>query len=298
MHGALIGVRDLVDEVVKERTVDMAVKIKLAVICVMLGCAASASAQQRSDVFGRSKAGDSASGSSWLRPGQEARSLLRKHVDSVDWEDVTFEEIIDWLRDQGDDQVNILPRMNALSVESVDNDSLVTLKLRNSRVATILNEALDQLSETGEVTYQGHGNILKISTKTDFGRKLEVRTYEILDLLFKAPDMGQSFPSIDLQRASRSGGGGGGQSIFGGGGSSGSEELDEDESEVEERIIDLMTVISQNIEPASWGPIAGLNVAIPGTGVGSMTQFNNRQLVIRNTVTVHELIAGHFSLGK
>ncbi len=151
------------------------------------------------------------------------------------------------------------------------------------------------------MTYQGHGNILKISTKSDFGRKLEVRTYQILDLLFQSPDMGQSFPAVDLDQASRSGGGGGGgggQSIFGGGGSSGSEDLEEEESEVEERILELITVIASTIEPASWGPITGINVVLPGTGVGSITQFNDRQLVIRNTVAVHEQLAGFFVAGQ
>lgn len=288
-------------ELVKERTVGMAGQIKLAVACVLLGCAVSASAQQRLDVFGRSNARASASSASWLRPGHEAASLLRKRVDSVDWEDVTFEEVIDWLTDQGDNQVNILPRWTALGVESVDNESLVTLKLRNSLVATILDEAIDQLSEDGQVTYQGYGNILKLSTKSDFGRKLEVRTYQILDLIFQAPDMGQSFPAVDLDQASRSGGGGGGgsgQSIFGGGGSSSSEDLEEEESEVEERVIELITVIATSIEPASWGPITGLNAVLPGTGLGSITQFNDRQLVIRNTASVHEKIAGFFVRGK
>ena len=277
-------------------------RINLAVACVMLGCTLSASAQfQRSDTARRNGKASPSNEMTWLRAGHEAASLLRKAVDSVDWEDVSLDEIIVWLADQAEDQVNILPKWNALSVESVDRDSLVSLSLRKTRVSTILDEAIEQLSEDGQVTYQGRGNILKISTVSDFGRKMEVRAYHIPDLLFQAPDMARSFPAVDLDAASRGGGGGGGggggQSIFGGGGgSSGAEDLEEEESEIEDRITELINVIATTIEPASW--VAGLATnAGFGGGVGTITQFNDRQLVIRNTVEVHEKIAGFFVEG-
>lgn len=277
-------------------------RINVAVACAMLGCALSASAQvQRSATAGRSVKAPVGAETAWLRPGYEAISLLRKSVDSVDWEDVSFDEIIDWLIEESENQVNILPKWNALSVESVDNESLVSLKLRKITVATILNEAMEQLSEDGQVTYQGYGNILKISTVSDFGRKLEVRTYNVPDLLFKAPDMARSFPAVDLEAAGRSsgGGGGGGQSIFGGGGgSSGAEDLEDEESEIEERIAELINVIASTIEPASW--VAGLTTTGGGGGggLGTIIQFNERQLVVRNTAEVHEKIAGFFELGR
>lgn len=272
-------------------------RVNLAVACVMLGCALSASAQvQRSATAGRNGKAPIGAEMTWLRPGYEAISLLRKTVDSVDWEDVSFDEIVDWLTEESENKVNILPKWNALSVESVDNESLVSLKLRNISVATILSEAMEQLSEDGQVTYQGHGNILRISTVSDFGRKLEVRIYQVLDLLVVPPDMGQSFPSVDLKAASRAGsGGGGGQGIFQGGGSSSSQDLEVEEQEFEERVEELIVLIATTIEPNSWGTIPGITNI--GTGQGTIAQYSNRQLVVRNTAEVHEKIAGFFELG-
>ena len=55
--------------------------------------------------------------------------------------------------------------------------------------------------------------------------------------------------------------------------------------------------LATTIEPASW--VGGL-ATTPGLGggVGTITQFNNRQLVVRNTVEVHEKIAGYFTHGR
>lgn len=230
-----------------------------------------------------------------------AADLLLKDVESVDWEDTTFEEVLDWFRAESEDRINIIPRWSALAVEGIDNDSLITLKLNDTNVAEVLNEVLDQLSPAGALGYRAKGNAIRLSTKTDFGRKLEIRTYSILDLVFDVPDFGRSFPAVDLQAASRSGGGGGGggQSIFGGA-TSQSDELEVEEQEIQERVSELIAIIATTVNPDSWGPIesSGRGAQIGGAGPGTIRAFNNRTLVVYNTIEVHEKIAGYFASGQ
>ena len=217
------------------------------------------------------------------------RALLRKRVEKVDWVETTFEEVLDWLGEQAAERVNILPRWNALNAEGVDRDSLITLKLKHTMVAEVLDEVLDQLSEDGQLRYRGERNMLKISTKSDFGRKMEVRVYDVTDILFRIPDMGRSAPTVDLDAASRSGGsgggGGGGRSIFKGASTS-TEELEEEEQDVEERMEQMKEMIQAMIAPESWEETGG--------GRGRIEIYGQRFLVVRNTVEVHELFTGYF----
>lgn len=222
-----------------------------------------------------------------------AVALLKKRVEEVDWVETPLEEVVSWLRDESEDQVNVVARWSALGVESVDADSLVTLKLRRLTVAEVLNEVLDELSEDGALTYHAIGNTLKISTRADFDRKLYVRVYDVTDLLMRVEDFGQSAPQIDLQNQQRSGGGGGGggggQSVFQGGSSQeqklGGQQADQ---ELLERLTDLSTMITSTIAPQSWQTSG--NAGAPG----QITPYN-RSLIVLNTIEVHENITGLFS---
>lgn len=248
-----------------------------------LGCAVAASAQ-------------TAPGNrvSKERPARDrAIQLLRKQIESVDWVDTPFEEIVAWLRAEGDEKVNIVPRWGALSVESVDEDTLVNLQLNNTSVADILNETIGQLSEDGEVHYRAHGNKLTVSTKADFGRKLVLRIYDATDILFRVPDFGQEAPLIDLSQTTGGGGGGGGggRTVFGtgGGGGGGQTGGEQDEQELEERLQELADIVEAMIEPQTW--------ASGGSGGRGKISIFNQSLLVLNSVEVHEMIAGAFALG-
>lgn len=217
--------------------------------------------------------------------------LLRKSVESVDWLDTPFEEVISWLKDESEGRVNIVPRWGQLSVESVDRDTLVSLQLNNGTVAEVLIETLEHIAPGGELRFRAVGNNLKISTRTDFDRKMYVRVYDVTDILAKVPDFGQTAVNVDLQQQTGGGqGGGGGQSVFQGGSSGGQEVTgDQAEQELEERLEELRDMLLVLIEPASW--------ATATTGGQGTIQVFNRMLIVRNTIEVHEAIGGYFSLG-
>lgn len=233
------------------------------------------------------------------RPRHVAIALLNKRVEVVDWIDTPLDEVIEWLRDNGEGKVNVVLRLSALSVESVDEDSPVTLQLKDVTVGEVLVEVFAQLVDDDELAFRASGNILKISTKTDFGRKLVLRVYDATDIIFRVPDMAQASPSIDLTQNTASsgggGGGGGGQTVFGGGGGGGSgggEERGGEQSErrLEDRLQVLATTIQSIIVPASW--------AVNGQGGLGNIATHNLSLIVSNTVEVHEQIAGYFAFGE
>ena len=94
-----------------------------------------------------------------------------------------------------------------------------------------------------------------------------------------------------MEQASRAGGGGGGgQSIFSGAQSS-SEDLEVEEQEVEERMENLRALIQNVVAPDSWLLDDG-----SGAGLGRIQMYDNRFLIIRNTVEVHQQLVGYFSV--
>lgn len=218
------------------------------------------------------------------------RAFLRQRV-NVDWDEMSFEEVVDWLRDEG--SINVVPRWPALNAEGVERDTPVTLRLRDATVANVLEETLDQLSDSGTVRYRGVEGTMTISTKTDFERKLHLRVYDVTDLLIDVPNYGQDAPNIDLQQVAQTSGGqgGGGQSIFsgssGGGRDQSSNRDSEQIAEERQRRLDIMIdMIIQTIEFESW---------VDNGGRGSIIGYN-QMLIIRNTIEVHEELAGAFAL--
>lgn len=276
----------------------MTKRILTVSLVVVLGGALSAFAQSGSGgpktLGGRTLIpGDMANVRASLATGS-AKSLLRMRVAEVDWDESALEDVVEWLREKSEDKVNVLFRWTALQAEGIDRDTIITLRVRRQTVGDILTEVVDQMSPAGEVTFHGEKNNLIVSTKQDLNRKLYLRVYEVTDILFHVPDFGRSAPVVDLQQAARAGGrgggGGGGQSIFSGSQSS-SEDLEEEEQEVEERIEDLRALVQATVSPDSWLLDDG-----SGAGLGRIQMYNNRFLIVRNTMEVHEQLVGYFSL--
>ena len=237
-------------------------------------------------------------------------AVLSRRVELVDWDEVPLESVVDWLTEQG--PINVVVVWRALEAQGIDRDTPVTLLLRNARVGQVLSEALDQVSELGDVRYRGVGSTIKISTREEFNRKLYVRVYDVSDLIFQVPDF--KGPSVDV--AGEGGGGGGGMGGggmgggmggggmggggmggggMGGGGmgmqnpfSGGSEEQDDegDSQSLEERMDAIVELIKNTIEPENWDENGGRNTI----------RAWNRMIIVRAPIEVHELIGGPFVL--
>ncbi len=256
-----------------------------------------------------------------------AVATLNKRVESIDWDDVPLDSVIEWLREEGP-RTNVIVVWRALEAQGIDADTPVTLKFRDARVGQILGEVLNQVSYDSELSFRGEGNTIKISTRSDFNRKLYVRAYDVSDLIFQVPDF--KGPRIDVTGGGGGGGagggggggiggggggiGGGGGGIGGGGGASGgiggggggigggggfgsqppfsdsgdSEGEDEEGKSLEERMDDIVELIRNTVEPDDWAKTGG--------GKNTIRAWN-RMIVVRAPIEVHELIGGPFVTG-
>lgn len=229
-----------------------------------------------------------------------AIALLGRKVDLVDWDEAPLEEVVDWLRQQGEYNVNVIVRWPSLETRGVGRETLVTLTLNNTNVAQVLDEVLLALGDSSDdVAYRGSGNNLWISSKQNFRSKLHVRVYNVSDILFRVPNFQQGAPSIDLQNdtGGGQGGGRGSQGVFTGGQGGGqNNQLGQQEGqggqEDEQRMTDLRELIEQTIAPETWdtGNVQGGQVA---TTMGRIRTYN-RSLVVRASAEVHEMIGGFF----
>ncbi|MEE9294857.1 MAG: hypothetical protein V3W34_07860 [Phycisphaerae bacterium] len=226
------------------------------------------------------------------------RALLLKRVKQIRWDETPFREVTDWVRAQSTEhgKVNVVVKWPALAIESIDQETPVTLEMEDTTVAEVLDEVLDQLTDLDPVTYIGIKNRLKISTKSDINRKLYTRIYNIDDIFFEVQNFRGS-PQIDLNQQQQGAGGGGGgqggqaqvQSIFGqSGGGGGTDDDQDNEEEDDERADEIMEWLRTVVEPDSWDENGGL---------GTMAVFN-KQLTVRNTLEVHEILGGPFHLDK
>lgn len=236
-----------------------------------------------------------AGSTSQIRSGAAA-ALLGRRIPAVDWSDTPFEDILKWVEDLGNGDVNVQAKWVPLGVEGVAADKAVTLKLRNKTVAEILLQVEEQLSESGELRFIAENNDLTFTTRQDLDKNLYVRVYDATDILTRIPNFGQEAPGIDLQKTrSSGGGGGGGQSVFSGGSGGGqgqddNESGDQGEQKLEERLRKLQTLIEATVEPESWK-------TPQGGGKNSIRVFQS-SLIVRATIEVHEQIAGHFAFGE
>ncbi len=222
-------------------------------------------------------------------------ALLSRRVESVDWQDTPFEEVISWLKQEGGNAVNIVPRWGPLGVEGVDRDTLVTLQLNNTTVGGVLSELLETLSEDGEIRLRAWGNTLRISTRADFERTRHLRVYDATDIMLRIPDFGRGAPVIDLQNAGGQGGGTG-QSVFSGSAGGQEEQTggEQAEQELQERLEELATLIRDVVAPGTWSQAGSAG----GTGGGqNVIRVFNRSLIVYAPIEVHEQIGGMFSFG-
>lgn len=216
------------------------------------------------------------------KPKPNLKRFLRARVSEVEWDDIPFGDVIEWLRDLG--SVNVVVRWNVLEEHGIDEDSPVSLRLKNVKIATILSETLAQLSEGEELRFIGIGQTLTISTRADLNRKLYVKVYPVEDLLFRIPDFTDS-PTVSLEQSSGGGGAGGGsaqQNPFQGGGGSGGG-TDDDARSRPERMQNLIELIKQTIEPETWRE---------NGGEATISSFNNSIIVVRASLEVHEKLGG------
>ncbi len=207
------------------------------------------------------------------------QAWLDQEIAEVDWDERSFEEIIDWLRELPG-EINIDLNWLVLEGAGVDREAPVTLRFKKIRLAILLDKILKQAGGDIHLGYRGIGNVLEISTAEDFDSRFVIRTYPVTDVVRVIVNFDQS-PSIQLsqlQQAQYGGGGGGGNAsnLFS------DDDDDEEDTELSERMQALIDNIVQVVEPSSWQQNGGLGTIV----------FVNDVLVVNNSIKVHETLGG------
>gem|GEM_PF-816818 len=205
-------------------------------------------------------------------------------IPSIDLNENRFEDAVKFLTQVT--QLSFDPDWEALAGVGVEKDTLVTLKLTNATVKTVLDRltqkvSRDQFARAGWAVNEG---VLVVSSDEALRRNRTLVIYNIQDLLFEIPNY-PDVPQIDLnnvlQQAS-SGGGGGGQSPFTGAGNNNSPLNDQPTKDQRARpIIELLT---QTIETNQW---------VDNGGEGGSIRFYNGTLIINAPDYMHRQIVGY-----
>lgn len=199
-------------------------------------------------------------------------AFLDQPVDAVNWDDVPFLTVVEWLREQNQD-INVIVAWRSLESAGVERDSSISLRLRETTVGKVLAETLDQLSAgLGELRYQGVGDTLKISTRKHFNQKLYVRVYDVGDLILSTPDF-IAPPLLGITDQPMGAAGGGGKEVNAGG-------------PIPRRMDQLAEQIRNVVEPECW--------AVNG-GRCSITVYQSN-IIVRAPIEIHEIIGGPFIL--
>ena len=249
------------------------------ILSIVLMCSVAAGAfGQTTRKPPKAKAGARSSGKSGKSgkaqsktPKNLARKALKVVIENAEFEDMTFEDFVEWLGRET--KANVVVRWKIVEKEGVERDAPIYLKQKNITVKKLLPMVFRQVTEEldgVELAARTDGNILLISTRKNLNAKMVVRTYPVRDLLLHIPNFESQRDLIDGRGrgpvAGRRGAGGAG----------------DPHAKLDARTRKLIAVIIGAIEPGSW--------QING-GRGTIGYFRGR-LVIRNSLEVHQRIGG------
>ncbi len=246
------------------------------ILSIVLMCSVAAGAfGQTTSKPPKARAGAKSSGKAGKAQGKTPKNLARKAlklvIENAEFEDMTFEDFVEWLGRET--KANVVVRWKIVEKEGVERDAPIYLKQKNITVRKLLPLVFRQVTEDldgVELAARTDGNILLISTRKNLNAKMVVRTYAVRDLLMHIPNFESQRSQIDGRGAGpvagRRGAGGAGDPY----------------AKLDARTRKLIAVITGAIEPGSW--------QING-GRGTIGYFRGR-LVIRNSLEVHQRIAG------
>ncbi len=204
--------------------------------------------------------------------------ISSRRIPAVQFTDNSLEDVVRFVETVS--QLNIDTNWEALSRIGVQRETPVSLNLREITIQAVLDRVLSKVSpdERDKADWAIHDGILTISSDEDLRKKTTLYIYDIRDLLLDVPDYDQ-VPEIDLQSALQQSGGGGGQSPF----QQNEDDDDQDRRTLEERTLDIITIIQDNVDPEGWLDTGGTT--------GKLQQYGG-SLIITQTDKNHREISG------
>lgn len=231
----------------------------------------SASAEPPTDGKGPSTSRRDGKASRRARPATSSRAVdpleavraLRIVIPKAEFDEVPLDEFVDWL--SRETKVNVVVRWKLLERAGIERTAPITLSVRDSSIAAILQAVLKQAAAGhAELGFRATDNIITLSTRTDLNRLLVTATYDVKDLLVLVPDFESMRPDgIGLGLQQR-------------------ETLRGSVKDADAAVVELIEVIVMAVYPDSWRVNGGL---------GTISHFRGR-LVVRNTPEVHQALRG------
>jgi hypothetical protein len=218
--------------------------------------------------------------------------LLNTRVPEVLFNETPFEQVLEWLRDLT--QVNMVVHWQVLEDAGIKRDKPISLNAKNLRLSQVLWMVMSEAGgQDVKLAYRAEGNLLVLSTDDDLNKEMVVKVYDVNDLLLQVPRF-SARPSLDPSQAlQQQGQGSGGTNLFQN--QEQDEELDRDrgggginDGGMTPEAARLIQLIRDTIEPDTWRE---------NGGQGAIYLFRG-QLVVRNTILVHQRLGGFLDSGE
>jgi hypothetical protein len=216
---------------------------------------------------------------------REVLTKLSKKI-TIDVEDQPIQDLFSFLNDVTGAEIEPIYLNDDLSVEGIDPETPITLKVNEIAALVVLERILlraQRIEGIGEeYTWQftDYGTI-ECGPKIRLNENSRIELYDVADLLYVVPDFDNA-PEFDLQNAiqqSGGGGGGGSTSPFTGG-----NQDPQDVLTFAERAEALRTLITATVEPDQWSDVGGDG--------GTITLYN-QSFIITAPDYMHRQIAGY-----
>jgi hypothetical protein len=111
----------------------------------------------------------------------EVKAALEKVIPAVNFSNATFEKAIDQIREASG--ANIFVNWRALELAGIAKDKSVNFKLRQVSVRKVIALLLSEAGDGKGLAWIIDDGVIYISTLDDINRKVQIRIYEVRDLL-------------------------------------------------------------------------------------------------------------------
>ena len=216
-----------------------------------------------------------------VRSGIPQRDTLMKMMRpiTINFEDQRLEDVVQFVREVSGAQIEAM-WIDDRHPEGLDKDELITVRVENVTLLTLLERVLDQAqSDFSENTWQmAKTGELQIGSKERLNRYKRVEIYDINDLLLVLPKYDE-VPDLDLQSVLQSNQGGGGQSPF-----RDNQNQDQDLPSKQERAEEVEDLILGLVEPDQW---------IDNGGDGGSLRYWQGTLIVNAPDYMHRAMNGY-----
>lgn len=227
------------------------------------------------------------------KPKRDIRLILNSRVPEVRFEQVPLEKVMEWVQEYTGAMVYV--RYAVLEEHDINRETLITVKARDAKLEQILWVIMNEAAGSTGVTlaYEASADLFLFSTHDDLSSKMVTRIYDVRNIIVDVPYFSLGGALMPMPTAE------GSEGVVWRtrvrrpppSPSLGSEVISDTQqpprreiTTEDEALHEFMEFILNTVEPESWevNSMGGKGTIFPYKG----------KLIIRNSLHVHQLIAG------